>query len=524
MASANEQPAAPRFGSSAEAILIGAIFVAAICGLVYELIAGALSSYLLGDSITQFSIVIGLFLTAMGIGSFLSKYLTRNLLGNLIAVETAVGLLGGVTALVGFAAFALTELYVPVLLTMVGIVGTLVGLEIPLMIRILRELQALRITLANVLSADYVGALVASLLFPFALLPYLGLVRAGLLMGLLNVAVAGLLLWRFRTHVTIHRRTLAATTIASAAVLLAGLCFAGGLVRFFENRLYQDEIIYAADTPYQRLVLTRWREDLRLYLDGHLQFSSVDEYRYHETLVHPAMTLAARRANVLILGGGDGLAAREVLKYDQVKRIDLVDLDPRVTELFRTRPMLTKLNADALNHPALTIHNVDAWQFIEDTNRLYDVIIMDLPDPSRPSLGKLYSRVFFSLVARRLAAGGLLACQSTSPFRSREAFWCITHTIDAAQCGPNPQDTLAVRPYHTVVPTFGTWGFVLAGRDVPAVEGTRILVPTRYLATALLPSLFVFPDDMGEVATPISSLDDPVVSRLYEKGYHKYLE
>ena len=134
-------------------------------------------------------------------------------------------------------------------------------------------------------------------------------------------------------------------------LLLAAFVGAGRFVTFLENQLYQDEILLAEDTPYQRLVVTRWRQDVRLYLNGHLQFSSVDEYRYHEALVHPAMCLAERRANILILGGGDGLAAREVLKHEGVERIDLVDIDPAVTGLFRDHPMLSRLNRGSLRHP-----------------------------------------------------------------------------------------------------------------------------------------------------------------------------
>jgi spermidine synthase len=162
------------------------------------------------------------------------------------------------------------------LLVLISAVGVLVGLEIPLVIRILRDLSALRVTLANVLSADYLGALAASVLFPFALLPEFGLVRAGLVIGLANVAVAGLILWRIGPRQPPWRRRLA-VSVALAAILLGGAAVASGrLVAHFENRIYQDEIIFAETTAHQRMVLTRWREDVRLYLNGHLQFSSVD--------------------------------------------------------------------------------------------------------------------------------------------------------------------------------------------------------------------------------------------------------
>lgn len=505
-------------------LLVGAIFAAAGCGIVYELVAGTLSSYLLGDSVTQFSLIIGLFLTSMGIGSFLSRYLERNLIAWFVLGQIVVGLIGGFAALIGFAAFAYTELYQPILFGLVVVIGTLVGLEIPLVVRILRDLSTLRGTLANVLSADYLGALAASVLFPFALLPYLGLVSAGMLTGLVNVAVGGFVLWRFHETVRRWTRGLWLAIVVASISLISGVVYGTQMVSIMESRLYQDEIVFSKSTHYQRIVITRWREDLRLYLNGHLQFASVDEYRYHEALVLPVMEAAARHERVLILGGGDGLAARQVFKYDGVKRIDLVDLDSEVTNLFKSWPILTRINEDTLNDPRMHIHNTDAFGFLQTTTDLYDVILIDLPDPSAAGLGKLYSRTFYGLVGRHLAEGGAMACQSTSPFRSRSAFWCIAHTAGAAQWGHDNATKLEVRPYHTLVPTFGTWGFILCGTSLPPTDQLRIRVDSQYVTSAMLPGLFVFPPDMSEVETAISDLNDPEVVKLYHSGYHKYLD
>lgn len=506
------------------AVLVVAIFLAAGAGLVYELIAGTLSSYLLGDSVTQFSLVIGVFLTAMGLGSYLSGRIKKNLVAAFIAVEIAAGLTGGLSSLVAFTAFSLSESYEPVLLACVVLVGTLVGFEIPLVVRILGEIEDLEDALANALAADYLGALAASLLFPFVLLPYFGLIRAGLVVGMVNVLVGIFTLHVFRHE--LGRRTRKLAWAAAGSLLVLGLALAGSgrLVTWLEARLYQDEVVLAETTGMARLVLTRWRSDVRLYLDGHLQFSSVDEYRYHETLVHPAMGLAERRQRVLILGGGDGLAAREVLKYPEVEAIDLVDIDPRVTDLFRTRPMLTVLNDGALNHPKVRVINADAMTFLRETEGFYDVILIDLPDPSTPSLAKLYSRSMYRLVGHRLAEGGALMTQATSPFRSRDAFWTIKATIEAAEIHTHPERLFLARGLHTVVPTFGTWGFILAAARRPRPEDIQIRVKTRYLSKELLPSLFNFPEDMAERPSPVSRLDDPQVHLRYVEGYHRYLQ
>jgi spermidine synthase len=343
-------------------------------------------------------------------------------------------------------------------------------------------------------------------------------------MGLCNVAVGLLLLHRLRgAGVKLWPRLLPAGWTAACA-LTALLVGAGELTLLMEDQLYQDTVILAQDTRYQRLVVTRWRDDVRLYLDGHLQFSTVDEYRYHEALVHPAMSLAPQREHVLLLGGGDGLATREILKYRDVARVDLVDLDPAVTNLFRDNKMLSVLNEGSLRDERVTIHNDDAMRFMESMSERYDVIFMDLPDPSEPGLGKLYSRAFFTLIGRSLRAGGTFAAQCTSPFRSRAAYWSIIHTIEAARWGGEREARFHAAPYHTMVPTFGTWGFVVATTHDIDTSQIRINVPTRYLSDQLLPTLFVFPQDMNRMDAPVSLLNDPIVVRLYRDGYHQHLD
>lgn len=517
-------PTNPAVDARASFVILAAVFVAAVCGLLYELIAGTLSSYLLGDSVTQFSVVIGLFLTAMGVGSLASRLIRRRLVFAFIAIELAIGILGGFTAPAGFLAFAFTEVYVPVLLGCVITIGVLVGLEIPLVLRILEETRALRINVANVFAADYIGALAASLVFPFFLLPHVGLIRAGLIAGLANVVVAGILWRSLRNQLGSSRRLLGALILTGATLLGAGIVAAGHLVPYAESRLYQDDIIFASDSPAQRIVVTHWRDDVRLFLDGHLQFSSVDEVRYHESLAHPTLAAAERRSKILILGGGDGLLLREVLRDSDVRQVDLVDLDPEVLHLFREHSLLTRLNQNSLADPRATIHAGDAYRYLEETDQLYDVILIDLPDPSREGLEKLYSRSFYRLALRRLAVGGAIATQATSPYRSRQAFWCIAQTLEATTQGVESPRSLHVYPYHTVVPTFGTWGFVLATDRPLEPQELQLRVPTRYLTPELLPTLFVFPADMSRVETKVHDLAEPVLGRYYREGYHRYLK
>jgi spermidine synthase len=503
-------------------VLLASVFVIAVCGLIYELLYGALSTYLLGNSVTQFSLVIGLFLTAMGIGSFLSRFVRGDLVRAFLTIEVLVGLAGGLSTLVLFVAYAVLHSYLPLLVGVSLCVGTLVGLEIPLVVRILRASGSLRAALGNVLALDYLGAFAASLTFPLLLVPHLGLVRTGFLFGLLNVGVALVGLRIFWRELAGARRLLAAA-LAAAAVLVAGLIGAGRTTTLLEDLLYDDPIVFARTTRYQRLVLTRWRGDLRLFIDGNIQFSSADEFRYHEALVHPALSLAGRPRDVLLLGAGDGLAAREVLKHASAERVTIVDLDPEMTRIFSTLPLAVELNRGALADRRVRIVNEDAQKYLERVAARWDAIIIDLPDPNNEGLGKLYSRSFYRLVAQHLRPGGVMVTQATSPFYATEAFWCIVNTVDATTLGRGAGGgRLHALPYHANVPSFGEWGFVLAASRPLSPAAIRLEVPTRFLHRELLPTLFVFPRDIARRQTEINRLDNQVLVRLYERGFRRY--
>jgi spermidine synthase len=490
--------------------LLASVFVVAACGLAYELIAGALASYLLGDSVTQFSTVIGAYLFAMGVGSWLSKFVTRDLIGRFVQVEIAVGLLGGFTAAALFVAFAAHAGPFRVLLYLaVFAVGVLVGLEIPLVMRILKREVAFSELVARVLSFDYLGALAVSILFPLILAPHLGLVRTGFLFGLLNAAVALWALHLFRAQLA-RRAGLRIAGWASVVLLTGGFASAGQLTTLAEGWIYGDDIIHAEDTPYQRIVVTRWHDDIRLFLNQNLQFSSKDEYRYHEALVHPGLAGIAHARRVLVLGGGDGFAVREILKYPNIESITLVDLDPAMTRLFSSASLLRKLNEDALNSPKLKVVNADAARWLEDNADSFDFIVADFPDPSNYSIGKLYSAPFYRLLARHLAPHGRLVVQATSPFYARKSFWTVVATLEDAG--------LQTAPYHALVPSFGEWGYILAGREAYQPPETY-RVPLRFLTPQTTAAMFDFPADMARVNVEVNRLNNQVLVRLFESEW-----
>jgi spermidine synthase len=490
--------------------LLVSVFIVASCGLAYELIAGALASYLLGDSVTQFSTVIGAYLFAMGIGSWLSKHVVGNLLVRFIQIELLVGLLGGLSAGLLFLLFTLhAGPFRFALYGLVLLIGILVGLEIPLIMRILKREVAFKDLVAQVLSVDYVGALAVSLLFPLLLAPHLGLVRSALLFGLLNALVAAWALWLFRAQLG-NMAALRSQCLAVIGLLAAGFGFAGTFVSLAEANLYNEDIVHAESSAYQRIVVTRWRDELRLYLNHNLQFSSRDEYRYHEALVHPGLAALPGARRVLVLGGGDGMAVREILKYPQVESITLVDLDPRMTELFSQSPMLRELNGNSLASKKLKIINADALQWLEQSTEIFDFVVADFPDPSNHSLGKLYSTAFYRLLKQHVAETGRIVVQATSPMYARESFWTVVATLEAAGW--------QTAPYHALVPSFGEWGYILAGRREYRQPAT-IPVATRFITPDALPALFHFPVDMARVAAEPNRLDNQNLVRIFEREW-----
>jgi len=490
-------------------LLFISVLLIAACGLIYELVAGTLASYLLGDSVLQFSTVIGTYLFAMGIGSALSRYLNRGLVYRFIWIELLLGAIGGFSSALLMLAFAFTQGFSIILYALVIVMGVLVGLEIPLLMRIVKDRYNFRDVIAHVLTFDYLGALAASLIFPILLVPRLGLVRSAMLFGLINVAVA---LWT--TYIFANQ--LATTRVIRALCVLVliglgvGIAQARKITATAEDNIYADEIIFARDTRYQHLVLTRFKDDIRLFLNSHLQFSSRDEYRYHEALIHPGLASIPTPRRVLVLGGGDGLAVREILKYPQIESITLVDLDPEMTKIFSSHTMLTQLNQNSLSSPKLHVINADAFPWIDSNADSFDFIVIDFPDPTNYSLGKLYTTAFYRAVARHLSAQGVIVVQSTSPMFARDSFWCIANTLKQAG--------LKTYPYHVYVPSFGEWGFVLASQHDYAPP-TSLPSGLRFIDVKGLPALFQFPPDMAPLAIPPNQLNDQVLVRLYDQDW-----
>jgi spermidine synthase len=502
------------------AVLLASLLILSACAILYELLISTVSAYLLGSSVLHFSVTIGLFLSFLGVGAYLSKFLDEPLLPKFIRIELLLGLAGGCSALVLYLGNAWFPNYYALLFLCVGVIAILAGMEIPLVTRLLEHgAGGLREVIARVLTFDYLGALVASLAFPLLLLPMLGSMRTAFFTGLINWAVGVFNLRVFRQNLP-DTRGLWMLAAGTGLVLTAGFVWSFQLLSFADALNFQDRVVLTQQTPYQRIVVTRWNQDTRLYLNGNLQFCSVDEYRYHEALIHVPLLAAHRCDSVLILGGGDGLALREVWKNPGVRGVDLVDLDAEMLRLCRNTPLFTALNQHSMDDARLRTFSEDAFGYVKRCSKKYNVIIVDLPDPSDVALCKLYSVEFYQMLRQVLAADGVLVTQSTSPFLARKPFWCIHTTLESVFPG-------AVMPYHAYVPSFGLWGYNMAlarPQDPQEVvarirRGVAASQPLRYLNADNLPAAFVFDNDVSELPQRPNTLERQELLQLYSNSF-----
>lgn len=483
------------------------------CSICYELIISAISSYLVGDTVLQYSVTIGLYMCAMGIGSFLSKFLKHDLFNWFVMIEMGVGVIGGTSALMLFYSNLYLDIYQLVMYIEILLIGTLVGAEIPVMTRIIeQDHENLRITLSSIFSFDYIGGLIGSIAFPLLLLPQLGYFATAFLTGAMNLIAAALIIFCYQKRIK-KAGIFKALVLFMLALMLSGMMLADRLADRVEDGLYRDRVIHVEQSQYQRIVMTKHKDDLRLYIDGNIQFCSLDEYRYHEALVHIPMSAAAHHKDVLVLGGGDGLACRELLKYEDAQ-ITLVDLDPAMTKLCSEDPNVVALNEGALSDPRVHVINTDAYQYLKETDQQYDVIIVDLPDPNNETLNKLYTNIFYRLCKNALREDGVMTVQSISPYYATDAFWCIHKTMES--------EGLYVEGYHLQVPAFGDWGFHLASKQ-PIRQNLRVNVDTKYLTNEEIPAMFVFAkDEVPKKEVEMNTLSKPKLITYYSEAVRNW--
>ncbi len=502
-------------------ILKLALFATGLSGIVAEYILSTLATYFLGDSVFQWTMIISVMLFSMGLGSRLSKYFTTDLLKKFIIIEFSLSLLTSFSSLLAYSAAAYTVYTGLIIYSLSIIIGLMIGMEIPLVVRLNNEFESLKVNIASVLENDYYGSLLGGMFFAFIGLPYLGLTYTPFVLGSINFVVAFFLLIILWEHLGNNIRVqLGAGSGVVTLLLITGFLVAKPIIMFGEQHRYKDKVVFSKQSKYQKIVITQWKDDYWLFINGNQQLSTVDEALYHEPMVHPVMSLSKKPKDVLILGGGDGCAAREVLKYPSVKGIKLVDLDPVMTDLANEHPMLINLNNGSLMHPKVEVINQDAYIFLEQNQGFYDVIIIDLPDPKTIEIGRLYSHEFYQLCQKRLRPHGLIVSQAGSPYYAWRAFQCVDTTMQSAG--------FTTVPLHNQVITLGEWGWIigakgisredllvnLRGLNFDQIQTKWINHQAMTLITSFGKDFFNYSKDPIEVNT----IHNPVLYKYYLKG------
>ncbi len=497
-------------------VLKVSIFLTGFAGIVAEYLLSTLASYLLGDTIFQWTVVISVMLLAMGLGAGLSRHVpSKSLLEVFLVIELVLSLLVSFSAILAYSQSPYSTRLPIVIYTLSGIIGLLIGMEIPLAVRINDAFEELKENISNILEKDYLGALPGGILYAYFFLPRLGLVYTPLIVGAINILVAFFLIWCFRKRIKFFIKILFFFVLILFIIL--SLLIKPAFL-YVEQKLYRDPIVYRKYTKYQQIVLTKWRDNYLLYLNGHLQFSTVDERRYHEALVHIPISFILAEGflpqKVLILGGGDGCVLREVLKYSSVKQVDLVDIDKDMVEFASYHPIMCRINKNSFADLRVKVHFQDAFNFLQIIKETYDLIIIDLIDPRNTSAARIYSLEFYKNAWKKLNSKGVIVTQATSPFFAQDAFCCILKTMKFAG--------FTVYPYRVNIPSFGEWGFVIGLKMNLSSNLSSIFLYfredlTEYFTKELALSSFYFGKNFKcSESIEINTLLKPVVLQYYK--------
>ncbi len=514
-----------------------ALFATGLSGIVAEYILSTLATYFLGDSVKQFTLIVSVMLFSMGLGSRLSQFFKKNLIELFIACELILSLLVSFCSLLTYGIASVSEWIGIVIYSLSVMIGLLIGFEIPLVTRINENYEELRFNIASVMEKDYYGSLLGGVFFAFIGLPFIGLTYTPFILGIINFLVGILVLFTLKPlFVGNWQRNLKGISVSVLIIIGIGLVTATPVIRYGEQKRYTDKIVYEEQSRYQKIVMTQYKSDYWLYLNSHLQFSTFDEWLYHEPLVHPVMQLATQPENesqqiynkkegkidVLILGGGDGCAAREVLKYSTINSITLVDLDPSMTNLGKQNPIIKSVNENSLNNERVKVYNSDAFNFLTDSMVFYDVMIVDFPDPKTIEINRLYSLEFYQLCYQHLRPQGIMITQAGSPYYAAKAFDCIEKTMQAADF-----ETL---PMHNQVLTMGEWGWVIGNKTLKSEDLKKALqslqiknVETKWLNNDAILQITSFgknwkTNEETKQEIEINTIHNPVLYRYYNDG------
>ncbi|MCW3805003.1 polyamine aminopropyltransferase [Plebeiibacterium marinum] len=503
------------------AILMAAIFATGFSGIVAEYLLSTLATHFLGDSTIQWALIVSTMMFSMGLGSRISKSFISHLTEKFLILEFILSLVVSFVPLVVYTASAYTASLAVIIYACSILIGLLIGMEIPLVTRINDQYEDLRVNISKVLENDYYGSLLGGVFFAFIGIPFLGLNYTPFVLGIINFSVAVVVYFSLKNFISpAYKIPFNAAIAGIVVVLVCGVFMAEPIIVYGEQQKYKDKVIYAEQTKYQRIVVTQWKDDFWLYLNGNQQLCTMDEMMYHEPLVHPAMSLHPHPKDVLVLGGGDGCAVREILKYKAAENITLVDLDPAMTRLGKEYPLLTRLNHNSLSDSRVAVLNRDGFTYISENKDFYDVIIVDLPDPRNIELNRLYSEEFYKIAYRHLRPGGVIVTQAGSPYFATKAFKCIVGTMRSAG--------FEVVPLHNHVITLGEWGWSLGVKQPEGYPLKEVLqdlhftdIQTQWITNEAMQLITSFGKEIypgQRDSVKVNKLHDPVLYKYYLKG------
>ncbi len=472
------------------------------CGLIYEYLLSHYAGRILGAVEHVIFAMIGVMIVAMGLGAFAARVF-KSYFNAFVWLEVSIALIGVSSVLVLAMTTALANILPQILMEtfllppdliprggmilwahkiaaimpyVVGfILGFLIGMEIPLIASIRETIYGEHVAhnAGSVYGADYIGAGIGAAIWVMFMLS-LPPTTAAVITASVNLLIGLLFYGVYRKRIRLG------VWVVSAHLLVAGvvvtIAFNGiDWDNAMEDLLYKDKVIFSYNTEYQHVTITERIMDpakpkiVSMFINGRSQFASNDEVIYHAMLVAPVMHASARHDNILIIGGGDGLALRDVLRW-RPQSVELIDIDAAIVQFFTTpriekgrvvNQALLDLNQHAFSDPRVQTHFGDAFLKVDELiqqQRLYDVIIVDLPDPSHPDLNKLYSARFYAKLKTLLTGDGAMVVQSTSPYHAKNTFLSIGKTVQYA-------GFMHVEQYHHNVPSFGEWGWTIATKN-----------------------------------------------------------
>ena len=555
-----------------DVLLILTMAVLAGCGLVYEYLLSHYAGRVLGAMESTIYAMIGLMIVAMGLGAFAARGI-RCAFKGFVWLELTIAFLGCSSILIIGGLIALTQTFPQILADTFGmppdslpqggffkqlsqlafnspyffglLLGFFIGMEIPLIARIREQIhgQHLANNLGTIYGADYIGAGLGAAIWVVFLLS-IDISKAAALTASLNLIAGAFFIIRYWQQ--LHwRKTFVSLHLLLALIILLMFNYGNQWLNQMNSLLYLDKVVHVEKTRYQQLTFTQrdmgvnstntefgdaQKSIINFYLNGRLQFSSIDEHIYHEYLVAPVLAGSARHDNILIIGGGDGLALRDVLKYSP-KNVTLIDLDSELIDIFQTPKehlnanlarKISFLNKNSLQDERVTILRSDAFITINEllkSGQVFDAIIVDLPDPSHPDLNKLYTVNFYARLKQLLAGDGLIAIQSTSPYHAKDSFISIGKTLSAANYAH-------VQQYHDNVPSFGEWGWTIAAKmgASPLARLNKLKklpIQHTWLNYELLKASFVFPNDFykNKENIDINTLGSHTLYQLHQQAW-----